>query len=464
VEDGLQEPVLAPRGEPLSAPHRQRLGDGGPFLVAGRGEARVRGEHAFDVLQVVRTDGGEKSCGIGCGDDGNGCDHGSFLLARGVTLLARAAHRPEAPAPPWSFRPICATSRRRMLPPMPGELRRLLAVGGFAVWVMVGVPIFLHSGLSPSRLAGWTAAYLVFGASLALALRTRRLLWLLPQSAAVIALVLTLCDGFEGALLVLVALQLGGRTSRRVGLAAVAVQSAALFAAIAVHWNANAALLLAPPYLGFQVLAYFAAEGMWRLADAKELRLENERLAERVRISRELHDRLGHHLTALRLNLEVADRRPDALAAARELGRGLLGEVRAAVEELRDPERLDLGRALRTLAEELVSPRVHVSAPAALALRDPACALAVLRCAQEIATNAARHAGAQNLWIDLAERSGVVELRARDDGRGASDVRVGNGLRGMRERLESAGGTLTVETAEGRGFELRATLPLRAGP
>ena len=150
------------------------------------------------------------------------------------------------------------------------------------------------------------------------------------------------------------------------------MQSAALFAAIAVHWNANAAVLLVPPYLGFQVLAYFAAEGMWRLADAKALRLENERLAERVRISRELHDRLGHHLTALRLNLEVADRRPDALAAARELGRGLLDEVRAAVEELRDPERLDLGRALRTLAEELVSPRVHVTAPEALAARDPA--------------------------------------------------------------------------------------------
>ena len=350
-----------------------------------------------------------------------------------------------------------------MLPAMPGELRRLLLVGGFAVWAMVGVPIFVHSGLQPSRLAGWIAAYLVFGAGLALALRTRRLLWLLPQSAAVIALVLTLCDGFEGALLVLIALQLGGRTSRRAGLAALAVQSAALFAAIAVHWNANAAVLLVPPYLGFQALAYFAAEGMWRLADAKALRLENERLAERVRISRELHDRLGHHLTALRLNLEVADRRPDALAAARELGRGLLDEVRAAVEELRDPERLDLGRALRTLAEELVSPRVHVNAPEALAARDPGCALAVLRCAQEIATNAARHARAQNLWIDLEERSGVVELRARDDGRGASEVRVGNGLRGMRERLESAGGTLTVETAEGRGFELRATLPVRAG-
>jgi signal transduction histidine kinase len=350
-----------------------------------------------------------------------------------------------------------------MLPAMPHELRRLLSIGGAAVWVMVGIPIFVRAGSGGLRTAAWAAAYLAFAVALGLALRTRRLLWAVPQAAAVIALVLTKCDGFEGALLVLVALQLGGRSSRRLGLAAIGIASAALFAAIAVHWNPSAALLLTPPYVGFQVLAYFAAEGMWRLAQTQALQLENERLAERLRISRDLHDRLGHHLTALRLNLEIADRRPDALAAAKELGRGLLSELRAAVEELRDPERLDLGKALRTLAEELPAPRVHVTTAGALAVRDPRCAVAVLRCAQEIATNAARHAGAQNLWIDLTQRDGVVELHARDDGRGAREIQVGNGLRGMRERLESAGGTLVIDTGEGRGFQLSATVPLRSG-
>ncbi len=181
-----------------------------------------------------------------------------------------------------------------------------------------------------------------------------------------------------------------------------------------------------------------------------------------MRISRELHDRLGHHLTALRLNLEVADRRSDALTAARELGRGLLSELRAAVEELREPDRLDLSRALRTLADELPEPRVHVSAPEALAVRDPTCAAAILRCAQEIATNAARHAGARNLWFELTQHEGVLELRARDDGRGAHEVRAGNGLRGMRERVEAAGGTLVVDAGEGKGFAVRARLPVRS--
>jgi len=346
---------------------------------------------------------------------------------------------------------------------MPRELRRLIALGGGAVWLMVGVPIFLHGALQPWRVAWWAAAYLAFAGAMAAALYTGRLAWLVPQAIAVIGLVLALCDGFEGALLVLIALQLGGRTSRPVGLSAIAVQSGALFAAIAFHWNRTAASLLAPPYLGFQVLAYFAAEGMWRLARTQALQLENERLGERLRISRELHDRLGHHLTALRLNLEVADRRADALAAARELGGRLLGELRAAVEQLRDPDRLDLSRALRTIAEELPAPRVHVSAPESLAVRDPECAAAVLRCAQEIATNAARHAAARNLWFELSQRDGVLELTARDDGQGARDPRAGNGLRGMRERVEAAGGTLLVDGGEGKGFAVRATLPLRSG-
>ncbi len=349
---------------------------------------------------------------------------------------------------------------------MTRELRKILLIGGPAVWLMVGAPIFLRGSPEPWRLWEWSGAYLAFGAALWLSLRTGRIIWLLVQAAAVIALVLIMCDGFEGALLVLVALQLGGRVGRRAGLLAVAAQSAALGAAIAAHWNAQAALLLAPPYLGFQLLAFFAAEGMARLEAAESLQLENGRLEERLRISRELHDRLGHHLTALSLNLEVAARsgNPQALAAARALGKDLLKEVRAAVAELREPERterIDLGVALRTLAEDLPGLRVHVTAPEALQLRDPQPALAVLRCAQEIVTNAARHAGAANLWLELTQRDGVLALSARDDGRGSAELRPGNGLRGMRERVESAGGTLFVDTAAGKGFSLRAELPVR---
>jgi signal transduction histidine kinase len=340
------------------------------------------------------------------------------------------------------------------------EMRRLLGASGAAVWLMVGAPIWLRgSSLETWRVWAWSAAYATFALALFCALRSGRTAFLAIQPLAVVALVLTLCDGFEGALLVLVALQLGGRTRRAVGMTWIAIQSALVAGAVAVHWSPSAALTVTPPYLGFQLLAFFFAEAMARLAQARALGVENERLAERLRISRELHDRLGHHLTALNLNLEVAARQPDALAAAKEIGRGLIREVRAAVEELREPERLDVCGALRLLAEELPQPRMHLTAPQSLRLRDPRSAVALLRCVQEIATNSARHGGAANLWIELSQEDGTLLLRARDDGKGACEVRPGNGLRGMRERVEGAGGTLRVETGEGQGFSVLATLP-----
>jgi signal transduction histidine kinase len=343
---------------------------------------------------------------------------------------------------------------------MTRELRRLLTLGGPAIWLMVGAPAVLQTQSFGARFALWAAAYCAFALAFLLALHKQRPWWLVLQAAAAAGTALAMCDGFEGALLVLTALQLGGTTTRRIGLSAIALQSAALGIAVGVHWNAQAALLLLPPYLGFQLLAFFAAEGLVRLAAADELRLTNSRLEERLRISRELHDRLGHHLTALNLNLEVAGRSAEALSAARKVGKSLLAEVREAVAELREPERIDVCGALRTLAVELPAPRVHLNAPPSLPLRDKG-ALTVLRCAQEMVTNAARHAHAENLWLELTQQGGTLTLSARDDGRGAADLLPGNGLRGMRERLESAGGTLLVRTAPGEGFSLRATLPLQ---
>ncbi len=157
-------------------------------------------------------------------------------------------------------------------------------------------------------------------------------------------------------------------------------------------------------------------------------------------------------------------RDPQALQAARELGKSLLQAVRETVAELREPDRLDLCSALRTLAEDLPGLTVHVAAPPALTLRDPQPALALLRCAQEAVTNAVAHAEARNVWIELQQRDGALALSARDDGRGAAEVSAGNGLRGMRERIEALGGTLQIDTSAGGGFSLCATLPLWSAP
>src|SRR5438094_3801704 len=141
----------------------------------------------------------------------------------------------------------------------PGDVRPALKIGGIAVWLMVGAPIFLGGAVSVPRLAGWAVAYLAFLALFIVALRTRSLIAIAAQAACVIALVLLLCDGFDGALLVLGALQLGGLVSRRRGVLWIALQTALLAVAVSIHWAPRAALLLAPPYLGFQLLAFFVA-------------------------------------------------------------------------------------------------------------------------------------------------------------------------------------------------------------
>ena len=87
----------------------------------------------------------------------------------------------------------------------------------------------------------------------------------------------------------------------------------------------------------------------------------------------------------------------------------------------------------------------------------------MLRCLQEIITNAIRHAAASNLWIELSRTGNGIAIRARDDGRGTRELRPGHGLTGMRERLEQVGGKLEIETQPGKGFRLNAWLPLSGG-
>ena len=202
------------------------------------------------------------------------------------------------------------------------------------------------------------------------------------------------------------------------------------------------------------------------LRATQALLAENTRIAERVRIARELHDLVGHHLTALTLNLEVATHLVEGKALehvqqAHSLAKLLLADVREVVSDMREDDKVDLSAALRTLVEGVPQPRIHLDLPTELAMTDPGRAQVLLRCAQEVITNAVRHAEARNLWIRLRLDVDGVDMRARDDGRGVTKFEAGNGLKGMSERLRGLGGNLDVNTAPGKGFSLRARLPLK---
>jgi signal transduction histidine kinase len=140
----------------------------------------------------------------------------------------------------------------------------------------------------------------------------------------------------------------------------------------------------------------------------------------------------------------------------------LLSDVREVVSQLREDDAIDLTAALKTLVEGVPGLAIHLQLPPRFAVDDPRRAQVLLRCAQEIITNALRHANARNLWLSFERDGAELAIHARDDGRGSDGLQQGNGLTGMRERLAQIGGRLNITTARNSGFALDAWLPLES--
>jgi len=194
---------------------------------------------------------------------------------------------------------------------------------------------------------------------------------------------------------------------------------------------------------------------------------ETSRVEERLRISRDLHDTLGHHLTALSLQLDVAARlsggpAADHIRQAHAITRLLLGDVRDVVSQLRESSQPDVAQSIRAIALDSSALAIHLDLPETLALDDRSRAETLVRCVQEIVTNCTRHAQGRNLWIRVESRPDGIALHARDDGRGTDVLACGNGLTGMRERFEQYSGHVEFVSRAGSGFEVHGFLPSRA--
>jgi len=200
------------------------------------------------------------------------------------------------------------------------------------------------------------------------------------------------------------------------------------------------------------------------LLATRSLLAETARDSERLRLSRELHDVSGHKLTALKLNLAAlarddrsADRSRVVLCA--QLADELLAEIRGVVQQMRAEEGLDLGAALSALASPYPRPRMHLQIESDARAGTLAQAETLLRTVQEALTNAARHGNAENFWVVLRREHDCISLDVRDDGRGTGTICYGNGLNGMRERIEAAGGSLAIERVATGGVHLRMSVP-----
>ena len=232
------------------------------------------------------------------------------------------------------------------------------------------------------------------------------------------------------------------------------------------------------PILGFQAFAALtghyagsrerAREHLARinaeLLATRRLLEESARAGERLKLSRELHDVAGHSLTALKLNLARLARDP-ALAAREELqvssalADDLLGQIRQVVGTLRAHDGFDLRAALEALAQPIPGVKIVIDIEDHLRVDDIEQAETLLRCAQEAITNALRHGRATGIVVALQRIDGALTLSIANDGLAPARIDPGNGLTGMRERLDAVGGTLEIATTPPRGLQVIARIP-----
>jgi signal transduction histidine kinase len=271
------------------------------------------------------------------------------------------------------------------------------------------------------------------------------------------------------------------------------------------HWYAQAAYLSEVLMLGVGLVLAIAMAGIAVGEQAGRIRLEvalrdlkdsHDQLAayaaqvaelsaaaERNRLARDIHDSLGHHLTAITVQLEKAEafRNRDHAAASQAVGdarasaRRALQEVRESVRTLRGDEPPALlsamlaGLVAQAGAEE---PRVTLTVTGDEASVDTITRTVLFRAAQEALTNARRHSGARWVSVSVTLNDGEARLVVSDDGRGFDPslcaglvgraAQGGLGLTGMRERAALAGGHAEVNSRPGAGTTVTVTVPRAA--
>ena len=300
------------------------------------------------------------------------------------------------------------------------------------------------------------------------------------QAALAPLIVWMMRDHLQAILLVLAAAQLAALRDRRLAVATVALANCALFVWLARSQPSAKAVQVSFAYVAFELFAALLARAAYtaqesrrevlransELRAARALVAEGARAQERLRISRELHDITGHKLTALKLQLSLEMRTrttaaPNTLTQCLTLADELLTDIRMVVSALRQEDTIDLQTALLALNPGVASVSVKFDLEPGALVSDIAKAEALLRCAQEGLTNALRHGGATEILVTLSRLEEDLVLSVEDNGVGYQSPTppIGNGLRGLRERLEEFQGVVSLDRRTPRGCILRAVLP-----
>lgn len=278
-------------------------------------------------------------------------------------------------------------------------------------------------------------------------------------------------SGLSRALFVLVPFTAYLTFGRRAGLALGALCLALLTAGYAVwvpHWYREATYLSDLLMFGMGlVLALAMAEVATRERRASARIADLTAVSERNRLARDIHDSLGHHLTAIAIQLEKAsafgERDPaeaeQALKDARDSTQRALRDVRTSVGTLRTAP-----VTLRTALMELANTQVTVHITGEDDNVDQKTVTTLQRAAQEAITNAGRHGKATKIAVTATINATVTHLTITDNGQGFNPAAStpGFGLKGLHERAKQAGGNCTVTSEPGKGTRITIAIPSQA--
>jgi signal transduction histidine kinase len=363
-----------------------------------------------------------------------------------------------------------------------GLTERSLRYIGIFGWLVAGSTSFVRFARNSEGVVPWAVAYLGFGAlfwissdrSASYAIRLGSL-----AGQAVLAAVLAFLGMplFEGALLALVAAQVPTLLPLWMSLPWAAVQAIPLGIALGRIYDRVETTKSITGYLGFSAFAIFAVHlfeaerkakldldrTVRELVATRAMLEQSTRIAERMHIARELHDLLGHDLSAFVLQLDLARRTAEektrpALDQIHKSAHQMLQNVRNTVIQIE--KKTDLSLLVRKMVEKFPGLHVDVDMPPELSIDDDVRSLVAWRCVQESVTNVVKYARAERVGIMLRELNGNLDVRIEDDGRGIGEAKPGFGLRNMRERIEALGGTLEISNGPSGGTVVFARIPL----
>jgi signal transduction histidine kinase len=361
-----------------------------------------------------------------------------------------------------------------------GRIEPWLRALGACIWLFLGLSRW-HGRTPPPP---WIWPWLIFGAAFLLSSGHRHVpRWLAIAGLALQTLSVLLLPhlgfgGVEGLLLAIVTAQTPTVLPLRLS---VLWGIAQLLPLAAMVWVSRTPLEIAHILGAYSAFSAFALLVYWlqqseretrralasanvEILGARSLVVEGVRQGERLRISRELHDSLGHQLTALRIQLELAGRQaqegasPEALTRARVIAREAIANLRQVVTAISTTDRLDLPAALHALAAGLPDTSVAIEASEGFSVSGQMGHL-LFRCVQEAVTNSLKHSDGHRIRITLSQDHGNVDVRVSDDGRPGGSSVPGFGLRSIQARVADLGGRAEFGPGPSGGFEVRIVIP-----